>query len=134
MINNHTLNLTTDIKYLKGVGPQRASILYQNNINTINDLIRYYPRKYLDRTNIKRISHLKIGEQAVVIGKVKTFTMRRTKRNKYFQVTAVDNFGGFINCIWFNSLSWITDKFKVGDQVAFYGKIEFVNFLRVRGE
>ena len=131
MTNNLNLNLNTDIKFLKGVGPQRASILYQNNINTVIDLLRYYPRKYLDRTNIKRISHLKIGEQAVVMAKVKKFNMRRTKRNRYFQVTAVDDFGGYINCIWFNSLSWITDKFKVGDRVAFYGKIEFYQNLRI---
>ena len=43
MINNHTLNLTTDIKYLKGVGPQRASILYQNNINTIINTTKAIP-------------------------------------------------------------------------------------------
>ncbi len=131
MTNNLNLNLNTDIKFLKGVGPQRASILYQNDINTVIDLLRYYPRKYLDRTNIKRISHLKIGEHAVVMAKVKTFNMRRTKRNKYFQVTAVDDFGGYINCIWFNSLSWITDKFKIGDRVAFFGKIEFYQNLRI---
>ena len=131
MTTNNTLNLNTDIKFLKGVGPQRAKILYQNNINTVNDLIRYYPRKYLDRTNIKKISQLQIGESAVVMGKIKSFSMRKTKRNRYFQVTAVDDFGGFINCIWFNSLSWILDKFKVGERVAFYGKIEFYQSLRI---
>ena len=75
MTNNLNLNLNTDIKFLKGVGPQRASILYQNDINTVIDLLRYYPRKYLDRTNIKRISHLKIGDHADVMPKVKMDTV-----------------------------------------------------------
>ena len=128
---NNSINLTTDIKYLKGVGPRRASILYQQNIYTIQDLIRYYPRKYLDRTNIKKISELKIGEQAVFIAKVQSIAMKKTKKNRYFQLTAVDNSGYYINCIWFNSVSWIIDKFKKGDMVAFFGKIEFYQSLRV---
>ena len=131
MTSNSTLNLNTDIKFLKGVGPQRANILYQNNINTIIDLIKYFPRKYLDRTNIKRISKVRIGETAVIVVKIKNFSIRRTKTKKYFQITAIDDFGNYINCIWFNSLSWITDKFKVGDRVAFFGKIEFYQNLRI---
>ena len=128
---NNSINLTTDIKYLKGVGPRRASILYQQNIYRVKDLIRYYPRKYLDRTNIKNIADLKIGEQAVFIAKVQTISMKKTKKSRYFQLTAVDNNGHYINCIWFNSVSWIIDKFKKGDRVAFFGKIEFYQNLRV---
>ena len=131
MAEKLSINLNTDIKFLKGVGPQRASILNQNNIKTINDLIRYYPRKYLDRTNIKKIREVKIGEKAVIIAKVKSFSMKRTKKNRYFQVTIADDSGGYINCMWFNSLSWITDKFKIGDNVALFGKIEFYQSLRI---
>ena len=32
---------------------------------------------------------------------------------------------GFINCIWFHGISWIVDKFQIGDNIAIYGKIEF---------
>ena len=131
MAEKLSINLYTDIKFLKGVGPQRASILNQNNIETINDLIRYYPRKYLDRTSIKKIREVKIGERAVVVAKVQSCSMKRTKKNRYFQVTVTDDFGGYINCMWFNSLSWITDKFNIGDNVAFFGKIEFYQNLRI---
>ena len=131
MAEKLSINLNTDIKFLKGVGPQRASILNQNNIKTINDLIRYYPRKYLDRTNIKKIREVKIGEKAVIIAKVKSFSMKRTKKNRYFQVTVSDDSGGYINCMWFNSLSWITDKFNIGDNIALFGKIEFYQSLRI---
>ena len=40
---------------LKGVGPRRASVLNQHDIYCIEDILRHYPRKYLDRTNIKKI-------------------------------------------------------------------------------
>ena len=57
------MNLNTEIKFLKGVGPQRANILNQNNIYTVEDIIRYYPRKYLDRTNIIPIGRVKNNSQ-----------------------------------------------------------------------
>ena len=128
---NKKINLSTNIKYLKGVGPQRANILNQNNIYTINDLLRYYPRKYLDRTNIKTIAQLKIGDKAVIVVTVKSIAIKKTKTRRYFQLTAFDESGCYINCIWFNSLSWITDKFKVGDKVAFFGKIDFYKTLQL---
>ena len=131
MNTRNFIALTTDIKFLKGVGPRRANALYQQNIYTIHDLIKYYPRKYLDRTNIQTIPNLKIGEKAVFIAKVSAISMKKTKRGKYFQLTAIDNSGHYINCIWFNSISWIIDKFKKGDRVAFFGKIEFYQNLRV---
>ena len=83
---SYSTELQTDIKFLKGVGPRRANILKQNNIYTIDDLLRYYPRKYLDRTNIKYIREVKIGEEAVVIGKIKSFGMKQAKKRRFFQM------------------------------------------------
>ena len=129
MITN-TLSIQSKIKYLKGVGPQRANILAQNNIHTVEDLIRYYPRKYLDRTNLKKISQLKIGEKAVIMGRIKSFSMKKTKNKRYFQLTVMDDFNGYIKCLWFNSLSWIVDKFNIGEKIALFGKVEFYQTLR----
>ena len=61
-----------DITYLKGVGPKRAKQLKAYGINKIYDVLEHLPRKYLDRRNIKSINQIKIGEEAVVIGKVIT--------------------------------------------------------------
>ena len=60
----------TEINYLKGVGPKRGSALKKNGILTIRDILKYFPRKYLDRTNVEMIKDLKVSEQAVIIGKV----------------------------------------------------------------
>ena len=64
------IHFSTEIQYLKGVGPKRGKFLNSIGINYVKDLLRNFPRKYLDRTNIKPITQIKIGEQAVVIGKV----------------------------------------------------------------
>ena len=46
-----------------------------------------------------------------------------TKSDLDGQVTGYDQNNSYINCIWFNGLSWISDKFKEGDRVAFFGKV-----------
>ena len=61
--NYYKTNLDTEIQYLKGVGPKRGNLLKSFGISTINDLIKNFPRKYLDRTNIKKINQLQIGEK-----------------------------------------------------------------------
>ena len=58
-ITYHQTNLTTDINYLKGVGPQRGNALKRYGIENVGQLLNHYPRKYLDRTNTKKISDLR---------------------------------------------------------------------------
>ena len=127
---NYTLDLNTDIKFLKGVGPKRAQALYQNDIHSVLDILKYYPRKYLDRTNIKKISELIVNEKAVVIAQVVSMGIKRTKRGKYFQITVTDK-THTLNCLWFHGITWIMEKFKEGDHVAFFGKVEFYQGYRI---
>jgi ATP-dependent DNA helicase RecG len=122
--------LYDDITYLKGVGPKRAKQLKAYGVNIISDLLDHIPRKYLDRTNIKPINQTKIGEQTVVIGKVVSKNIKILGKRRLFQVTISDGTGE-IQCIWFNGLSWIIEKFKINDQVAAFGKIEFYNGLKI---
>jgi len=116
--------LDTEITYLKGVGPVRGKLLNEIGITTVRDLLQYYPRKFLDRTNIKPINHLKIGEEAVVIGKVQSFGLRKTRRRNFFQIILNDG-SGRLQCNWFNGISWISDKFTINQKVAVFGKIDF---------
>ena len=128
--NQYSLKLSTDIKFLKGVGPRRGLILNQHGINIIEDLIKYYPRKYLDRTNIKKIADLVVGEQIVTIATVISFSIRNTRKGKYFHLIVSDG-TGTLNCMWFHGVSWIMEKFKEGDYLALFGKIEFNKGFRV---
>jgi ATP-dependent DNA helicase RecG len=106
------------------VGPQRGSALKKYGIENIGQLLHHYPRRYLDRTNIKYIREVKLGEEAVIIGKITSFGTKQTRRRSFFQMTLNDP-TGFLTCVWFNSISWIIDKFQVGDSIAVFGKIEF---------
>ena len=116
--------LDTEITYLKGVGPVRGKLLNEIGILTVRELLQNYPRKYLDRTNIKPINQLKIGEETVVIGRVQSFGLRKTRRRNFFQIILNDGTGR-LQCNWFNGISWISDKFTINQKVAVFGKIDF---------
>jgi len=127
---NNQINLHTEIQYLKGVGPKRGKILKNFGINTIRDLIRNFPRKYLDRTNIKPINKIKINEKVVIIGIIESFGVKRLRKGKYFQLNISDD-TGTIQCVWFHGISWIIEKFKKGDNIAVFGKVEFYQGYRI---
>ena len=130
MNNQFKIHLNTEIQYLKGVGPKRGKFLNSIGIGHVKDLLRNFPRKYLDRTNIKPINKIKINEKVVIIGRIESSGVKKLKRGKYFQLTVIDE-TGFINCIWFHGISWIVDKFNIGDSIAIYGKIEFYKGYRI---
>ena len=123
-------NLETDITYLKGVGPQRGSALKRYGIKNVGQLLYHFPRRYLDRTTIKYIRETKIGEEAVIIGTVESFGMKQARKRRYFQMILNDP-TGYLACVWFNSVSWIIDKFQIGDKVAVFGKLEFHNGFQI---
>ena len=126
----YNISLETEIQYLKGVGPKRGSVLKAIGINTIHDLIRNFPRKYIDRTNIKLINQLSIGEKTVIIGDVLSCSVKKLKRGKYLQLLIADS-TGTLACIWFHGVAWIIDKFKKGDKVAVFGKVEYYKGFRL---
>ena len=69
-----------NVRYLKGVGPKRSEILQKLSINTVYDLLYYLPRRYEDRSRIKSIMELKIGEHQTLRGKIFTLGAYRTKK------------------------------------------------------
>ena len=59
-------DLTTDVRYIKGIGEQRAKALKKLNILTLRDLISYFPRAYEDRRSYRSIADLVPGENVCV--------------------------------------------------------------------
>ena len=72
----YNTTLTTEITYLKGVGPHRAEALNELGVKTVGDLLYNFPRRYLDRTTVKQIAELRVGDEAVVVGKVKSHSVK----------------------------------------------------------
>jgi ATP-dependent DNA helicase RecG len=116
------LELTTPVQYVKGIGPRLAEMLAAKGIHTVDELLHYLPFRYEDRLNPKGISELQPGEMASVIAEVRTSGLFRTRRMPIFQMTAGQG-RARLKCIWFNA-TYLRDKFKPGQMVALYGKVE----------
>src|SRR5579863_6983973 len=116
------LELSTPVQYVKGVGPRIGEVLAAKGIHTVGDLLHYLPFRYEDRLNPRGISELRAGEMATVIAEVRTSGLFRTRRMPIFQMTAGQG-RTRLKCIWFNA-TYLRDKFKPGQIVALYGKVE----------
>ena len=58
--------LSTDVQYIKGIGPQRAKALQKVGVTTLEDLVSYFPRSYEDRREVCTIAQLQPGQSACV--------------------------------------------------------------------
>jgi ATP-dependent DNA helicase RecG len=112
----------TSVQYVKGIGPRLAELLAAKSIETLDDLLHYLPFRYEDRLNPRGIAELRAGEMATVIAEVRTSGLFRTRRMPIFQMTAGQG-RTRLKCIWFNA-TYLRDKFKPGQIVALYGKVE----------
>jgi len=121
-----TQNLSTiSIQYLKGVGPKRKETFERLGVETVEDLLYFFPRRYEDRTKMTPLSALKIGEWQTVTGKVLSNNGRQswyTKKHVYELEVGDDTSRVF--CVWFNR-PYLDRYFKVGQQVVLYGKVDF---------
>jgi ATP-dependent DNA helicase RecG len=120
--------LATPIQYLKGIGPRIADLLAVKGIHTVEDLLYYLPFRYEDRLNPRGIGELREGEMASVIAEVRTSGLFRTRRMPIFQMTAAQGRAS-VTCLWFNA-TYLKDRFKPGQTVALYGKVERSTFGR----
>ena len=116
------LDLQTEVKFVKGVGPRVAEWLAQKNICTVEDLLYYLPFRYEDRLNPRGIGELRPGEMATVIAEVRNTGVFRTKRFPIFEMVAGQG-SAKLKCIWFRG-EYLRDRFKPGQLVALYGKVE----------
>jgi ATP-dependent DNA helicase RecG len=116
------LEPSTSVQYVKGIGPRLAELLAAKDIESLDDLLHYLPFRYEDRLNPRGISELRPGEMATVIAEVRTSGLFRTRRMPIFQMTAGQG-RTRLKCIWFNA-PYLQDKFKPGQIVALYGKVE----------
>lgn len=116
------LELSTPVQYVKGVGPRVAELLAPKGIQTVEDLLYYLPFRYEDRLNPRSIAELQPGEMASVIAEVRTAMLFRTRKMPLFEMIAGQDRHS-IKCLWFHG-QYLQGKFKPGQTVALYGKVE----------
>src|SRR5260370_30944260 len=116
------LQLHSEVKFVKGVGPRVAEWLAQKNVCTVEDLLYYLPFRYEDRLNPRGIGELRPGEMATVIAEVRNSGLFRTRRMPIFQLT-VGQGRARLRCLLVYS-TYLQDKFKSLAMIALYGKVQ----------
>ena len=111
------------MQFVKGVGPNNLPLLQKLGINTLGDLITFFPRNYEDRSKPKKINELVDGEEAL-IDVICASQMNETRfaRNKVILKMLVRDETGDCVLTWFNQ-TYLKNKFKVGERYQFYGKV-----------
>ena len=95
-----TLQLTTSVKYLKGVGPKRAEALARLGIRSVGDLLYHAPHRYLDATNVTPLARARVGEEVSCVGQVITTGVLPTRRGlRVFRAVLRDE-SGLLECAW----------------------------------
>lgn len=117
------VDLNQEVKYIKGVGPNRAILLNRLGIYTLQDLITYYPREYEDRSKPTAIVDVIEGEEtlieAVVASSMQTIPTRR-KNMTIYKMRVQDESGSAV-MIWYNQ-AYLKNRFRVGEIDTFFGK------------
>jgi len=116
------MQLSTPVKFVKRVGERVAANLSERGVETIEDLLYHLPFRYEDRLHPKPIHELQPGEMASVIGEVRGTVLLRTRSSPIFEMTVGQGLQS-IKCMWFHG-TYLRDKFRPGQQVALYGKLE----------
>ena len=115
--------LESEIKYLKGVGPKRAELLEKElGIATLNDLIHFYPFRYIDRTSIQTISSINQSVANIQI-KAKVLNRNLVGEGKAKRVSVIVSDGtGQMEMVFFKALKWMYEKLEPGRTFIFFGK------------
>jgi len=113
------------VHFIKGIGPKRLSIFQKQGINTVEDLLYYFPKRYEDRSNFIKISQLKEGQYYTVKAKVLARGERTSFRRKNFKIleVVVSDSTANLYCVWFNQ-PYLKDYFKPGQELILYGRIQ----------
>ena len=115
--------LNTSIDYLKGVGPNRAEVLKKElKIFTYNDLLNFFPYRYIDRTKFYNINEIqKSNADVQIIGKfTELYYFKNIKSNRLIGTFTDGN--NTIEIVWFKAAKWIEKSIKLNTNYVLYGK------------
>ena len=113
--------ILTDIS---GISPARAKALQESGVRTPGDLIRFFPRSYLDRRTVLKIQRLQgSGEKVTVMGTVVSVTESGFGRKKRLEAILRDDTGQ-LKAVWFKGISYFRNTIKKNEYYAFFGTVK----------
>jgi ATP-dependent DNA helicase RecG len=120
--------LNAAVSGLAGVGPRSSEALRALGVESIRELLWHLPYDYRDRSAVRAVSELRIGEPATIEVEVKRIRVRPTRRRNLRIVEArVADSSGPVEALWFNQ-PWLVEKLPAGTRVRLHGKLERSSF------
>jgi ATP-dependent DNA helicase RecG len=139
--NRETMTVATSVQYLKGVGPARAEVFGKLGVQTVGDLLEYFPRDWVFAPGPIKIAHMRAQEPATVIGLVESIDFQSYRRPPIFEAIVSDE-TGVCRIVWFNG-GYLRNQIKLGQAIVASGKpsvfkhqLQLTNpkFMMVEGE
>lgn len=114
---------TRDIKYLPGVGEQRATLLNRElNIYSLHDLLYYFPYKYVDRSRLFKVSEIDGRMPHIqLLGEIRSFEEMGEGASRRLVAHFTDG-TGFVDLVWFRGMKYVKGRYKVGVKYIVFGK------------
>ncbi|MDB4767546.1 ATP-dependent DNA helicase RecG [Flavobacteriaceae bacterium] len=116
--------LQTPIAYLKTIGPTRAKLLKEQlGIHTYQDLLHFFPNRYVDRTQFHHINQLETSQAEVqIVGVITQIETIAQKKGSRLVAKFSDNTGA-MELVWFKGAKWIKESIKPNTPYVIFGKI-----------
>lgn len=119
---------TRNIKFLPGVGEQRAALLSgELNIRSLHDLLYYFPYKYIDRSRVFKVEELGGHLQHVqLVGEIRSFEEMGEGATRRLVAHFTDG-TAFVDLVWFKGIKYVKNRLKIATQYVVFGKPSMFN-------
>ena len=119
------MKLSDSINKVRGVGVKKAAAFARLGIQTVYDLLTYYPRAYEDQSRVTPIAQLRAGERATVLAVIQRVTERQARRRGFTVLTALlGDETGYAQAVWFNQ-RFLKTKLREGRRILLTGKADY---------
>ncbi|HEY2460023.1 MAG TPA: ATP-dependent DNA helicase RecG [Candidatus Acidoferrum sp.] len=119
------LTLSTEVRMIKGVGPQRAELLAKRGLYTLEDLLTYLPFRYEDRIHFSKIKDIQPNNVYTIKARVMSGQAIRSMRGRdaIYHLLVQDEHGGLLPCKFFHG-GYLEGRLKPGQLLVLHGKVE----------
>ncbi len=118
-----TAGLDSPLTVISGIGPKNSKRLARLGLNTVRDLLYFFPRRYDDFSALKTISQLEYGQEVTIMGRIWDVHTRRTRSGKVLTKAIIEDGSGTIEVVWFNQPR-LSSRLKPLRQIVLSGRVD----------
>ena len=121
---NNAASLAMPIQYMKNIGPRRAALFKRMEVNTVGDLLFFFPRDYKDLRDVSKIRDLRIGDRGIIAGEIVEAQLQDIRPRLSIIKALIRDKSGMIPAIWFNQ-KFLLKQLEPGKRILLQGKMDY---------